>query len=192
MVSADGYFEGPNHDLSWHHTDDEFEVFAREQLKETGGILFGRRTYEMMASFWPSEEAKKESPAIAELMDTLPKFVFSTTLSEANWGGTRLLKGNMKKETQALKRAAGKDLAVFGSSMLAVSLIQHSLIDEFRIMVNPVLLGKGTPLFAGLKGRLRMKLLRSRKFASGNTLLYYQFLPNIAYEKDNRDGVRDY
>src|SRR5579872_1265701 len=83
MVSLDGYFEGPNHDLSWHNVDEEFNKFAIAQTKNVGTLLFGRRTYELMRDFWPTEEARKTDPIVANQMNTTPKIVFSRTLKEA-------------------------------------------------------------------------------------------------------------
>jgi dihydrofolate reductase len=92
-ITLDGFFEGPDNDLSWHRVDDEFNDFAWEQIKGCDAILFGRKTYELMASFWPSAEALKEDPITADLMNTWPKIVFSQTLKEAAWNNTRLAYG---------------------------------------------------------------------------------------------------
>jgi len=174
MVSVDGFFEGPDHDLYWHNTDEEFDRFTIDQLNETGTILFGRRTYEMMASFWPSETAKANDPIVAEKMNTTPKIVFSKTLEKAEWQNTRLVRDGVKETVEDLKRQPGKDVAVFGSSDLAVSLLQLGLLDELRIMVNPVVLGGGKHLFEGIGGRVNLTLFAIRTFDSGNALLYYQ------------------
>lgn len=173
MVSLDGFFEGPNHELDWHNTDAEFSEFAADQLGEMGGIIFGRKTYELMAGFWPTEAGEREEPAIAALMNMLPKTVFSKTLDQVEWRNSRLVKENVAEEVRRLKEQSGKSLAVFGSSNLCVTLIEMGLLDELRIMVNPVVLGRGHTLFAGLRSELRLKLLKTRTFASGNVLLYY-------------------
>lgn len=174
MVTLDGFFEGPNHDIGWHHVDDEFNQFAIEQTSNIGTILFGRVTYELMASYWPTSAAIIDDPVIADLMNSLPKIVFSRTLQKAEWNNTRLVKDHIAEEITKLKGQSGKDLAIFGSANLLSSLIQMDLIDEHRIMVNPVVLGSGTPLFQGIKEKLELKLLRTKAFASGNVLLYYQ------------------
>ncbi|HXQ35529.1 MAG TPA: dihydrofolate reductase family protein [Anaerolineales bacterium] len=174
MVSLDGCFEGPNQDISWHNADEEFNQFAIEQTSTVGTILFGRRTYEGMASYWPTEAAINDDPVVAELMNSLPKIVFSRTLQKAEWKNSTLIKDNIAEEILKLKRQPGKEIAVFGSADLLSTLIQLDLIDEHRIIVNPVVLGSGTPLFKNVKDRLNLKLTRSRTFDSGNVLLYYQ------------------
>jgi dihydrofolate reductase len=174
MVTLDGFFEGPNQDISWHNVDDEFNQFAIEQTGTVDAILFGRRTYELMASYWPTDAAIKDDPTIAGLMNSLPKIVFSRTLQKAEWNNTRLIKDNIAEEILKLKGQPGKEIAVFGSADLLSTLIQLDLVDEHRIIVNPVVLGSGTPLFKNVKDRLNLKLTRSRTFDSGNVLLYYQ------------------
>jgi len=173
MTTLDGFFEGPNQDISWHHTDDEFNEFAIQQLNEIGTLLFGRVTYQGMASYWPTEFAIKDDPIVAGLMNSLPKIVFSKTLDKAEWNNSRLVKENAAEEVSRLKQQAGKDIAIFGSSDLAVTLAGHDLIDEYRVIVNPVFLGNGTTLLKGIKDKLNLKLLNARTFKSGNVLLIY-------------------
>ncbi len=122
MVTLDGFFEGPHQDISWHNVDEEFNEFAIAQLKEVSTLLFGRVTYEVMANYWPTEIAKENDPAVAELMNSLPKIVFSKTLDKAEWDNTRLVKENIPEEVSKLKQESGKDIAIFGSSNLAVTL----------------------------------------------------------------------
>jgi dihydrofolate reductase len=174
MVSLDGYFEGPDHDISWHNVDAEFNEFAIQQLDEIDTILFGRRTYELMSGYWPSEAALRDDPVVAGLMNSLPKIVFSSTLKRVEWSNCRLVSQDVALEIQSQKLLPGKDLAVFGSSDLAAGLAQQGLIDEFRIMVNPVLLGNGRTLLTGINGHLNFRLYRTRTFANGNALLYYE------------------
>ncbi len=172
MVSLDGFFEGPNHELDWHNVDEEFNKFATDQLNGVDVLLFGRKTYELMAGYWPT--AKEDDPAVAEKMNNLPKIVFSRSLMGAKWNNSRLVKENIAEEITKIKQHSGKDMAIFGSSGLCVSLIQLGLIDEFRIMVNPVVLGKGNTLFGGIAHKLSLELLRTKTFSSGNVLLYYR------------------
>jgi dihydrofolate reductase len=107
-------------------------------------------------------------------MNSLPKIVFSRTLQKAEWNNSRIVKENIEEEILNLKKQPGKDLAVFGSANLLSALIQLDLIDEHRVMVNPVLLGKGSPLFKSMEARVNLRLLKSRTFKSGNILLYYE------------------
>jgi len=174
LTSLDGYFEGPDRDINWHNVDDEFNEFAIQQTGEFGALLFGRVTYELMAGYWPTEAAKRDDPIIAGLMNSLPKVVFSRTLQKVEWENTRLVKGNFVEAVSELKKDAGKDIAIFGSSDLAVTLIEHNLIDEFRVMINPIVLGTGKPLFQGIKSKLDLRLIKARTFKSGNILLYYE------------------
>jgi dihydrofolate reductase len=174
MVTLDGFFEGPNQDISWHNVDDEFNEFAVEQTGTLGAILFGRVTYEGMASYWPTPAAQSNDPVIASLMNTLPKVVFSRTLQKAGWNNTRLIKDNVADQILRMKQEPGNDLAVFGSANLLSSLMQMNLVDEHRVMVNPVLIGRGTPLFRNIDQKVNLKLLKTRTFKSGNVLLYYQ------------------
>lgn len=178
MVSLDGFFEGPEHDINWHHVDGEFGKFAIEQLDETDTILFGRRTYELMESFWPTKAGLEGDHETAVRMNTLRKVVFSKTLKGVeeteNWKNVRLVKDNIAEEVNKLKAQPGKKMTVLGSSDLCVSLLKLGLLDELRIMVNPVVLGKGTKLFQGFDQKLNLTLTKSRTFKNGNVLLYYQ------------------
>jgi dihydrofolate reductase len=147
LVSLYGFFEGPNHTTDWHNVDEEFNEFANARLDSAGILLFGRVTYELMAEFWPTPAAARDDQITVANLNRLPKIVFSRTLSSVTWQNTRLVKENFVEEILKLKGEPGKYLLVLGSSDLSVSLIQHGLIDEFRIMLNPVVLGNGTFLF---------------------------------------------
>lgn len=174
LVSLDGYFEGPGQDISWHNVDAEFNEFAIKQTSELDALLFGRKTYELMAGYWPTETAKKDDPIVAGQMNSLPKIVVSKTLEKVEWNNSRLVKSNVAQEITKLKQQPGRDIAIFGSSDLAVALTQMGLVDEYRIMVNPVVLGDGKRLFSGMKDKLDLKLLKTKSFGNGNVLLYYQ------------------
>lgn len=171
MVSVDGYFEGPDHDISWHNVDAEFNVFANEQLEESGALLFGRTTYELMASYWPTPGAAVT--ATGKLMNEMSKYVASHEPFKSSWGGTTVLSGDAIGEIKKLKEQPGKDIAMMGSNNLCISLMEAGLVDEFRIMVNPIALGKGSSLFVGLSETTKLKLIKSRSFKSGNVLQYY-------------------
>jgi len=174
MVSLDGYYEGQNGDISWHNAaNDEFNDFAVQQTSEADILLFGRKTYELMESYWPTEAAKRDDPTVAGLMNNLPKIVVSRSLDSVGWENTRLIKENVGEEISTLKGQPGKDIAILGSSELTVALTKMMLVDEYRIMVNPVILGDGKSLFKGLANNLKLKFITSRTFSSGNVLLYY-------------------
>src|SRR5437016_2803174 len=166
MITLDGFFEGPNQEIDWHNVDEEFNEFAIHQLNDLDTLLFGRVTYQLMASYWPTQSAKENDPIVADKMNAVPKIVFSKTLDKAEWNNSRLVKENIAGEISKLKHEPGRDLAIFGSSDLAVSLLQMGLVDELRIMVNPVVLGNGKPLFKGIHEKLNLKLLKTRTFHS--------------------------
>jgi dihydrofolate reductase len=180
-VSLDGYFEGPNHDLSWHNVDDEFNKFAIDQLEEADLILFGRRTYQLMEAYWPKAAKdptiSKENLEVANLINNANKIVFSRTLAQVeekeNWKNVKLVREFDPSEIRRLKEQPGKGMSVGGSD-LAVSFIKAGLVDEFRFMVNPVVIGEGTPIFKGMGSKLNLELVRTRTFRSGNVLLYYR------------------
>jgi dihydrofolate reductase len=174
MVTLDGFFEGPGRDIDWHTVDEEFNDFAIQQLQSAGGLIFGRITYELMASYWPTLAAVRDDPVIAEMMNSIPKWVFSRTIDQADWNSTTLIKGEAEVEVPKLKSESDKDLLIFGSANLASSLIPRSLIDEFRLMLSPILLGAGTPLFQDLPQKISLRWLKSRTFANGNVLLHYE------------------
>lgn len=173
MITLDGYFEGPNHDITWHNAGgEEFSDFANNQLDEADTLIFGRRTYELMADFWPSEEAIEMEPGTATRMSSLKKVVFSHSPLQTDWQNVESSTDVVKKMRE-LKNAPGKDIAVLGSSNLCLTLLEEGLLDEIRIMVNPLVIGKGTPLFNGIDKLHRFTLTDSRVFKSGNILLTY-------------------
>ncbi len=174
MVTLDGFFEGPNREIDWHNVDAEFNEFAIEQTGTVDVLLFGRVTYQMMASYWPTPSAIANDPIVAGQMNRVPKIVFSRTLEKAEWNNTRLIKDHIAEEILKLKQQPGKDLALFGSANLMSTLMQLDLIDEHRVMVNPVILGNGNPLFKRTKDKLNLKLVKTRTFGNGNVLLCYE------------------
>jgi dihydrofolate reductase len=174
VTTLDGYYEGPNGEFDWPVVDQEFNEFGLQQLEETDTLLFGRVTYELMAGYWPTPAAKEDDPRVAAKMNSLPKIVVSRTLDTAEWANTRLIRDDVAEQLARLKRQPGKDVAILGSSALTVSLLRMGLVDELRILVNPVVLGDGRSLFRTADGRIGLKLLRTRPFSSGNVLLHYR------------------
>ncbi len=171
LVTLDGFFEGPDHNIDWHNVDDEFNTLAVEQLDHFGALLFGRVTYELMASYWPTADA--DDP-VTQRMNALPKLVASRTLRSVDWQNSRLLGSDLAGELRAAKQATDGDIAIFGSGKLIASLMPLGLIDVHGVMVNPVILGRGTPLYEGVHDRSDLKLLDARPFKSGNVLLRYR------------------
>lgn len=175
MSSLDGYDEGTSPwALDWHNVDQEFNEFAAQQLDASDVLVFGRVTYAGMAGYWPSTEAIGDDPEIAARMNGKPKIVFSQTLDvlEPEWANTRLLKD--VRELARLKKERGNDLLILGSAVLTTRLMELGLVDELRIIVNPVILGAGRSLFQTARKRLNVKLLDTREFRSGNVLLTYE------------------
>jgi dihydrofolate reductase len=169
LMTLDGFVEGPNRDISWHSDvwGEELEQLSIEQLNAAGGLLFGRVTYELMANHWPSETG-----AVADFMNAAPKYVFSRTVHKSGWNNTQMFDTDLPGTVARLKRASAKDIFLFGSADLAASLIPLGLIDEFRIAVNPIILGRGTPLFKPGQ-KLKLKLLDSRPLSTGIVILRY-------------------
>ena len=173
MTSADGYHAGPGQALGWHNVDQEFSQLALEQLREAGTLVFGRVTYEAMAAFWPAPAGGESDPEVAKEMNSTPKIVISRTLPQATWAGTQIIRHHAEEELARLKRQPGRDIMIPGSSTLTASLLSTGLLDELRIMVNPIILGQGRAVFAGA-GQTSLKLLTTRPFTSGNVLLSCQ------------------
>lgn len=169
LMSLDGFVEGPNRDISWHNDiwGPELEQLSIEQGKEIGALLFGRVTYELMAGYWPTAEKTE----IADYMNALPKYVFSRTLTKADWTNTTLLKGDPATEVAKLKRDAGKDIFVFGSADLSSHIMP--LFDELRIGVAPLLLGSGSPLFKKQEDTAKLKLVSADRHSTGVVVLRY-------------------
>jgi dihydrofolate reductase len=174
VVTLDGYYEGPNGEFDWPNVDDQFNEFAISQLNDIDTLVFGRVTYEGMASYWPTPAAVEGDPAVADRMNSIPKIVFSATLDTTDWENTTLIKGNVADAITELKQQPGKALAIFGSPHLTVSLLEQGLVDELRVMVHPILLGAGKSLFAGLNHRVPVTLETTTTFSSGNVLLSYR------------------
>lgn len=170
MVSLDGFIEGPENDINWHVWNDDMNHFMVEFFKRVDTILFGRRTYELMLTYWPN--ATSEDPVITENMNNLAKIVFSRTLDKVEWNSS-LIHDNISEEIIRLKQQDGKDMVIFGGANLASVFINMDLIDEYQLIINPVVLGKGTSLFQNTNDLLNMKLLETRSFSCGNVLLRY-------------------
>lgn len=170
MVTIDGYFEGPKPgELDWFVFDDELERYIIDSQKDAGALVFGRVTYEMMAAYWPSEEG-----TIAEFMNRVPKLVFSRTMKTADWHNSRVAMGTVPDEMNKLKRSVEGDVFVFGSANLVSSLIKHGLIDEYRIGINPVLLGAGVPLFKGGEPHQKLRVVKALPMKSGVVIMHYE------------------
>jgi dihydrofolate reductase len=174
LQTLDGCFNGAQPwQLDFHGTawGEELEKMALDQLGTIGGLLFGRVTYEGMAAYWSTAQ---EPGPIADLMNNLPKVVFSNTLTSATWNNTRLISGDAAAAVAALKREEGKDLFVFGSAKLCDALMRSNLFDEYRICLAPIVLGNGEPLFKPAPASRRLTLLEARPLKTGAVILRYK------------------
>lgn len=177
QVSLDGFFTDAKGDMSWAHTQDpEWDEFTASNASDGAGgaLLFGRVTYQMMESFWPTPAAKEMNAAVAEGMSKMPKFVFSRTLDKVSWGNTTLVKTDPAAAVRKMKGEPGPDMAILGSGTIVSQLAQAGLIDEYQIVMVPVVLGKGRTLFEGVKEKLPLKRTRTRAFGNGNVVLWYE------------------
>jgi dihydrofolate reductase len=174
-MSLDGYFTDTNGDMSWaHKRDPEWQAFVTENAGSGGQLLFGRVTYDLMASFWPTSLAAQSNPIVVERMNNLQKYVFSTTLDKASWNNTRLFKGDLATEVRKLKQQPGPNIVIMGSGSVVAQLAEAGLIDEYQIVLNPLVVGSGRTLFEGVKRKLPMTLASSRAFGNGNVVLFYE------------------
>lgn len=177
-ITIDGFFAGLNGELDWFVWDDEMAKFSIDQLKTMDAILLGRVTYQLFAGYWPTPAAFKENPIIAPMMNDLPKIVFSNTLDRVEWNNSRLVRENIAEEVSKLKQQPGKDMVIFGSGSIVSALTRLGLIDVYRLIVNPVILGRGKPLFKGLDDMLKLRLLSAKALGSGNVILEYEQAKN--------------
>ena len=176
-VTLDGYFVSVNGDFSWARNgndDAEYSAFVAENASGGGQLLFGRVTYELMASYWPTPIADQHNPAVAKGMNSMSKVVFSRTLNQALWNNTRLVKGDMVSEIRKMKADPGPGMAILGSGSIVSQLALEHLIDEYQMMVDPVALGKGRTLFDGIQEKLTLKLAKTRTFKNGKVYLCYE------------------
>lgn len=175
QVTLDGYFTDMSGDMSWaHKQDSEWNSFVADNARGDATLMFGRITYEMMASFWPTPNALEMFPVLAERMNSLPKVVFSRTLDKASWNNTKLVKGDLAIEVRKMKKEPGPDMVIMGSGTIVAQLAQEGLIDEYEIALNPIALGKGRTMFEGMKKKLDLKLTKTRTFGNGNVFLCYE------------------
>lgn len=175
FMTLNGYFKGPNDDTSWHqHGNEEEGEFAAEGAQSDSILLFGRKTYEMMAGYWPTPAAIKSAPAVADGMNKSEKIVFSRTLKNASWNNTRIVKNNIAEEIRTLKSSSSKNMTILGSGSILTQLAEAGLVDNYMFMLDPLALGDGTPIFKGIGHTLELKLTDSRSFKSGRLLLTYQ------------------
>jgi dihydrofolate reductase len=181
-ISLDGYFVDLKGDMGFANNpkpDAEWDAFVNGNASGSGGIMvFGRITYDLMASFWPTPIAAHSNPVVAKRMNATRKVVFSRTMDKAAWSNTRLVKDDLPGEIRRLKKEDSAGLVIFGSGSIVSQLTQQALIDEYQFIVIPIVLSKGRSMFAGIKKKLPLKLNQTRSFANGNVWLSYELISN--------------
>jgi dihydrofolate reductase len=174
FLTLNGFYKGDNNDISWHRHGGEESDFAAAGAQSDSILLFGRTTYEMMASFWPTPQAEQTIPEVAKGMNQSEKIVFSRTLQKADWNNTRVISDNIAAEVKKLKKESPKDMTILGSGSILTELTAAGLVDEFQFMIDPVALGSGAAVLSGLSQKLDLELISHRVFSSGVVLLSYR------------------
>jgi dihydrofolate reductase len=175
-LSLDGYFTDALNDMSWAHAggdDPEFAAFTAENAQGGGALVFGRVTYEMMASFWPTPAAAEAMPEVAAQMNGLPKIVFSRSLKYAAWQNTTVIQENPVDAMRALKAETGPEMVILGSGTIVSMLAGAGLVDEFQFVYVPIVLGSGRTPFEGNDHRTPLRLLSQRAFRNGRLFARY-------------------
>lgn len=177
-VSLDGFTAGPNGELEWAAVDEEMYQGVADALGNVDTALYGRVTYHMMESYWPTVPANPDSSPgelqHAQWIEKISKVVISTTITDVVWKNTRVVRDHIAEELRALKQQGDGDIMLFGSPSIARLLLQLGLLDEYRLTVNPVILGSGVPLFPDITTRIPLKLLETKTYHSGVVGLHYQ------------------
>lgn len=177
-ISLDGFASDVHGGLGFLSYTEELQQFADEVVKTVGSPVYGKNTYYLMQGYWPtvlnSPGATQPTLDHARWVQEVPKIVFSTTLSSADWNNTTLLRDNVVEEVNKLKQQPGKDLVVFGSPSLAKSLMNLGLVDAYRLTLHPVILGEGISLFDDNTQRSNLKLIEAKTLKSGVVTLHYE------------------
>lgn len=174
FITLNGFISDPAGDISWHRHGEEENQFAAESLKAGNTLLFGRKTYEMMAGYWPTPMALQNDPVVAEGMNKANKIVISRSLANASWKNTIIMGDNFIDLLKRFKELPGNDITLLGSGSILTLLSEHGLIDEYLVMVDPVAIGAGMPIFNDIKKPLNLKLADVKAFKSGVVLLTYK------------------
>ena len=176
-ISLDGFVAGPNREMNWIKVDEEIFDCVGKRISEGDTALYGRVTYQMMESYWPTAGSKpgasKHDIEHSKWYSKVHKVVLSKTMKDAGLTNTKIISDNLLNEINEIKQQAGKEILLFGGPTATHSLIQQNLIDGYWLFVNPIILGKGIPLFTGIKDEIKLRLLTTHQFACGVTELNY-------------------
>lgn len=176
-ISLDGFVAGPNGEMDWIKVDEEIFDFVGKRIAEGDTSLYGRVTYQMMENYWPTAadkpSASRHDIEHSKWYSKVQKIVLSRTMKDAGLSNTKIINDNLSARINELKQQEGKEILLFGSPTATHSLIQQNLIDGYWLFVNPIILGRGIPLFVDIKDKIKLTLLTTRQFASGVTELNY-------------------
>lgn len=174
FITLNGFYKDSDNGIGWHKHDGDGDDHASDSMRTKSTLLFGRVTYEMMASFWPTPMAMEQMPEVAKGMNKANKIVFSRTLKKTDWSNTKIISSNLVDAVKKLKKESDHDLTILGSGSMVTQLADANLIDGYQIMIDPVALGAGTPIFHNMKKGLDLKLITSKVFKSGVVMLDYE------------------
>lgn len=174
FITLNGFYKGPDNDISWHRHGAEEGQYSADAMKSDNVLLFGRVTYEMMASWWPTPMAAEAYPEVAKGMNSAEKIVFSNIIEDPKWSNTKAMSGDIVEKIRNMKQQPGKDFTILGSGTIVSQFAQAGLIDNYEIMIDPVVLCSGTPVFNDMKHGMYLELTGTRTFKSGVVLLSYK------------------
>ncbi len=174
FITLNGYYKGADNDISWHRHDAEGAEFSANNMKSGNMLLFGRTTYEMMASWWPTPMAAEAFPVVAKGMNSAEKIVFSNTIEEPKWNNTTVMNGDIAGKIRQMKQQPGPDMTILGSGSIGSLFLSEGLIDEVQLMIDPVVLSSGTAVFNNIKHSLNLEFTDHKVFKSGTILLFYK------------------
>ncbi|GAA4168551.1 dihydrofolate reductase family protein [Sphingobacterium ginsenosidimutans] len=174
-VSIDGFIAGIHGETDWFPWDSEIEDFYEQRQNKADTIIYGRETYEVMFQYWSDETlTASDRPSFVHFMNNTPKIVFSKSLAKADWNNTKIVKEVNKHDIEELKRGLGGDILIYGSGTIVSQLAKLDLIDEYALMVYPVVLGSGRPLFPNISDRIKLDLISTRRYSCGSNLHIYR------------------
>jgi dihydrofolate reductase len=177
FITLNGYYKGANEDITWHKHGEEESKYSEDMLARNNILVFGRKTFEHMASFWPMPFARDMFPVVADGMNKAEKLVLSTNaFLEISWENTKVISGDVVEKMTMLKQTSPKDMAILGSGSIISLFSDSRLIDEYQIMVDPVAIPSGTSIFTGMRNNLNLQLTSTRTFKSGVVLLNYSLI----------------